>query len=499
MTAGPADGLPSLNPDAAAEILAAATPRIDRKAQAFAADLADWKVDGVVVGIGTATVTVDDGVATCDCLLAPRCAHLLALARGARVREGAGGVPDGGGPPAGDDGATSSTLTDAQRDAALAAEAMCAEVLRTGTAELTTPQRGAMLRSVHACRVQGLHRLGAASTALHNALRDPAGSEGAVDALLTTAEAAHVLLRADASGAVTASAIGTARRSYAGTGVLRLQGLACEPVITDSGYAGVVTHLVDADGEGFTLVNVVPGGPSETAAAYRRAAGLGESPMSPAELATGSVLVSGATVSDDRRLGRGKAVRATGLVAEPGEPWTMPLPAGYERVAGAADEFEGGLTIEGLDLAFSASALRSGVGGPPYPHDADVVVLAADGVILAVAWEGNQGWMRWHPGLDRMPPAARDRPAVGVAATDFPMPPVTPTTVLRRWTVRIGRHGVGAVRRDAASLERDTEWLRAAGSPFRAGLLERTAAEARPGGSDAGLLAAWLGCGVSAR
>ncbi|KIF00965.1 hypothetical protein PL81_38205, partial [Streptomyces sp. RSD-27] len=53
---------------------------------------------------------------------------------------------------------------------------------------------------------------------------------------------------------------GGGRRGYASGGPLRVHGLCREPVLTATGYGGVVTHLLGADGVPYTLSDVRPGG-----------------------------------------------------------------------------------------------------------------------------------------------------------------------------------------------------------------------------------------------
>ncbi|WP_239135355.1 hypothetical protein, partial [Streptomyces sp. SID12488] len=124
--------------------------------------------------------------------------------------------------------------------------------------------------------------------------------------------------------------IGTARRGYRpGDGGLRVHGVCREPVISATGYGGVVTHVVSDDGRWFSVADVRPGGPARARGAATAPVSLGPAVLDHAQLARGGLLITGATVSPDGRLGSGKGVRATPLT---GVPWSSgPLAALFAR------------------------------------------------------------------------------------------------------------------------------------------------------------------------
>ncbi|MGW0843811.1 hypothetical protein ACWD26_27460 [Streptomyces sp. NPDC002787] len=123
--------------------------------------------------------------------------------------------------------------------------------------------------------------------------------------------------------------VGTARRAYRPGGSLRVHGVCREPVISATGYGGVVTHLVSDDGRWFSIADVKPGGPARARGAATATVALGSGALDHARLAHGGLLISGATLSPDGRLGAGKGVRATPLT---GLSWTSgPLAALFRR------------------------------------------------------------------------------------------------------------------------------------------------------------------------
>ncbi|WP_322888015.1 hypothetical protein [Wenjunlia vitaminophila] len=202
-----------------------------------------------------------------------------------------------------------------------------------------------LLRAAHTARLAGLLRGEAAALRVVRGLRgararhDTHRLAGLVTALhellLTTAR----LAAADGDPTL----VGTARQKYRPGGSLRVLGVFREPVISATGYGGVVTHLLGDDGRWFSVADVRPGGPARARAAGNATVAIGAATLDHARLARGGLLVTGATVSPDGRLGSGRGVRATPL---PGATWTSePLAHLFarpladvvaERLAGAA-------------------------------------------------------------------------------------------------------------------------------------------------------------------
>ncbi len=110
--------------------------------------------------------------------------------------------------------------------------------------------------------------------------------------------------------APTLADIGVGRRHYEPIGTLRLHGLASEAVAATSGYAGVVTWLIDASGRVWSVSDVAPGPPSRAAAAYGSAVRLGQLALQHSELGRGTIIAQRASASADGRLGSGGGVTA---------------------------------------------------------------------------------------------------------------------------------------------------------------------------------------------
>ncbi|MFD8206766.1 hypothetical protein ACFV2S_10225 [Streptomyces sp. NPDC059695] len=434
MSTGP---LPPVAPDVLADAVEQLSARLRKKLDAAVAGCADRAAaaaDGSVrVLFGEdAAVTLRPGPsgavthadqAVCTCLLAPRCLHRAAVLGAAPLADGEGdtyGAHDPGtdGTEAADVGAaparrspcvtaerpnadagpglpvaapqddphraagTSGTepvapaaLTAAQVRAAEALWAAAAEALATGVAAGGAVVQAELLRAAHTARLAGLPRAEAAALRVVRGLRAARErSEG--QRLSDLAEAFRELLADSAalsSGSADAGGAGSARRAYAQGGSLRVYGLCREPVLSATGYGGVTTHLVGADGAAFTVSDVRPGGLARAKGAGSAPVALGGAVLDHAGLARGGLRIVGATVSADGRLGAGRGVGATPLR---GVDWSEePVAALFARpvreamAAGPADGGPG--TAAGL-----------------LGCDVEVIGAAGDGVVVRVAGEG---------------------------------------------------------------------------------------------------------------
>ncbi|MGW0706329.1 hypothetical protein ACWD4G_10240 [Streptomyces sp. NPDC002643] len=218
-------------------------------------------------------------------------------------------------------GRTPAAPTSAQVSAARALWAAAAAVLSAGVPAAGAVPQAELLRAAHTARLAGLHRAEAAALRVVRGLRGARARHDGhrladlvanVRELLLTA---GLLMVADPDQAL----IGTARRAYRPGGGLRVHGVCREPVIAATGYGGVVTHLVSDDGRWFSIADVKPGGPARARGAATATVALGSGSLNHSQLSRGGLLITGATLSPDGRLGSGKGVRATPVA---GLPWT---------------------------------------------------------------------------------------------------------------------------------------------------------------------------------
>lgn len=305
--------------------------------------------------------------ATCSCLLAPRCLHRAAALGAAPLADAPPepvaaaepNEPTGSGEPTASSGSTGSTgsgasaepagpvepadpvepapaLTAAQLRAAGALWQVAAEALAAGVTAGGAVVQAELLRAAHTARLAGLPRAEAAALRVVRGLR-AARERRAGQRLGELTEAVRELLYTAgmlASGSADPALTGTARRTYAPGGSLQVHGLCREPVLSATGYGGVVTHLLGPDGTRYSVSDVRPGGLARARGAGSASVALGGATLDHAGLARGGLRIVGATVSAEGRLGAGRGVRATPL---PGIAWTeRPAAALFGRPAAEA-------------------------------------------------------------------------------------------------------------------------------------------------------------------
>ncbi|WP_240805227.1 SWIM zinc finger family protein [Streptomyces sp. A1547] len=383
--------LPPVAPEVLAEAVENLTGRLRKKLDAAiegcAAGAARADDGSVTVRFGEdALVTLRPGPAgtvtaaeqaVCTCLLAPRCLHRAAVlgaapladpdrpphpdadadadaaSASASVPDGraesqagvgavgpssAGRVGSGAGPGSSPDGPepAAEVLTAARLRAAAALWQAAAEALAAGVTAGGAVVQAELLRAAHTARLAGLPRAEAAALRVVRGLRaarERSGAHRLGDLTGAFRELLHIagLL---ASGTAGPALTGTVRRDYRPGGSLRVYGMCREPVLSATGYGGVVTHLLAPDGARHSVSDVRPGGLARARGAGSASVALGGAALDHAGLARGGLRIAGATVSADGRLGAGRGVQATPLR---GIPWTEePAAALFGRPAAEA-------------------------------------------------------------------------------------------------------------------------------------------------------------------
>ncbi|MFD2762586.1 hypothetical protein [Micromonospora eburnea] len=356
------DRLPPVLPGVAAAAVAALPPRLHRRLDATVERVAAVPVGRVDGGVSIdcgpeALVTLTPGPtgavteahqAGCSCLLAPRCLHRTAVLVACPVADPAihpdpatttassssdssgaasgrtGRTGKAAGAPAGRTG-RSATPTKAQRAAAAALWRAAAAALAAGVPAAGAVLQAELLRAAHSARLAGLPRAESAALRTVRGLRAHRERQTG-HRLAELVEVLHDLLYVAgrlAAGDPDPALVGVLRRPYQPDGTLEVYGVCREPVLSATGYAGVVTHLVAADGRRLSFGDVKPGGPDRARECAGAVTGMGAVAVNHAVLARGGLRISGTTVSPDGRLGAGAGVRATPLT---GTDWsTGPL------------------------------------------------------------------------------------------------------------------------------------------------------------------------------
>ncbi|RPK69277.1 hypothetical protein EES43_00475 [Streptomyces sp. ADI96-02] len=379
--------LPPVAPDVVAGAVESLTTRLRKKLDAAIASHAALPVtaDGPVLRVrcgedaevtlapGPSGTVTEAGQAVCGCLLAPRCLHRTAVLgacpvadaepkaeepdlhrtgdgppsgtgdgppSGTGARSGPPGVPAAEGPSAAssDQAETPAVPLPAQVAAAAALWSATAAVLAAGVPAAGAVPQAELLRAAHSARLAGLHRAEATALRVVRGLRGARTRDGGHRLADLVADVRELLLTTCllSAGDPDPALVGTARRTYRPGGSLRVHGVCREPVVTATGYGGVVTHVVADDGRWFSVADVKPGGVARARGAATATVALGAGSLSHAQLSRGGMLVSGATLSPDGRLGSGRGVRAT---PAPGLAWTDgPLAALFARPPAEAVE-----------------------------------------------------------------------------------------------------------------------------------------------------------------
>ncbi|MFC5830575.1 hypothetical protein [Nonomuraea insulae] len=196
-----------------------------------------------------------------------------------------------------------------------------AAVLVAGVPAAGAVAQAELLRAAHTARLAGLPRAEAAALRVVQGLRS-AREKRSGDRLADLVSALRELLLVAGRLAVAdpdPELVGSVRRTYEQGGSLRVHGVFREPVISATGYGGVVTHVITEDGRWFSVADVRPGGSARARGAGTATVAIGSGMLNHAQLARAGLLITGATISPDGRLGAGKGVRAT---PANGMPWT---------------------------------------------------------------------------------------------------------------------------------------------------------------------------------
>ncbi|MGW4962442.1 SWIM zinc finger family protein [Nonomuraea sp. NPDC004186] len=433
--------LPPVTPEVVAAAVESLTSRLRKKLDAAIEQYAALPVtaggegvriacgeDAVVtLSPGPSAVITDGGQASCSCLLAPRCLHRAAVLSACPIgdalpggeetasRDSSDAEPalagsDGaqtaaepevsGTPDSAAEGADEATgPTAAQVAAATALWAAAAAVLAAGVPAAGAVPQAELLRAAHTARLAGLPGAEAAALRVVRGLRAArARHDGHRLADLVSALRELLLTAGRLAGADPDPALaGTVRRNYQPGGSLKVYGVFREPVISATGYGGVVTHVVAEDGRWYSVADVKPGGSARARGAATAPVAIGPAMLNHSQLSRAGLLIVGATVSPDGRLGAGKGVRATPVS---GMPWTEgPMAALFARPLAEA----AGARLSGHAWSESDTAEQA---REPVGCDLVIVGAAGDHVLARAVLPDSGGDVRGHGPLIRLVPAS---------------------------------------------------------------------------------------------
>ena len=228
-----------------------------------------------------------------------------------------------------------------QRRAARELVNSIAQLLRVGVANAGVVVQSGLLRAIHQCRADGLHRLaalglrvvaGTSEFRVRAPASDPAQLAEDIADLLETSW--HVLGR----NAVASFWIGTARRKQLPVRPRKLHGMFAEPIITRSGFSGAAAYFLGEDNRIYTASDVRAGDAQHARDAYLGGIEIGPLIQPAKQLARGLYLGTDLTASQDGRLGRGKGIKiveqgsSTWQVEAIQERFRRPLPDQWNAV-----------------------------------------------------------------------------------------------------------------------------------------------------------------------
>jgi hypothetical protein len=328
---------PTIAPDLIAAMIAATPQRVRHRLDRAPDAAASWEwqagESAWLVQTGGETVTLPRGQilsieqVRCTCLLAPTCFHVLACITLLQV-EIAGSAPgdvEDASEAAPAEVEDMVAVDEEQRRATQDLMSAVGQVLRVGVANTGVVMQSGVLRAIHQCRAEGLHRLAALGLRViagtgefraRAATSDPARlAEDIADVLETSR---HVLGRQPVAGYW----IGTARRRQAPVHPRKLHGLFAEPILTRSGFAGAAVLFLGEDDRIYSASDVRPGAAERARDAYLGGIEIGPLVQPAKQLARGLYLGTELTASHEGRLGRGKGTR---LVEHGPSTWQVEL------------------------------------------------------------------------------------------------------------------------------------------------------------------------------
>jgi hypothetical protein len=374
---------PTVSPELIAALIESTPDRVRRRLDRTPEAAASWQwqvsEEAWSVDTGGETVTLPHGHVirveqlACTCLLSPRCFHVLACLTRLEVAivESPQAEPREQAEPASpNEGEDVVEPEEKQQHATRELVNNVGQLLRVGVANAGVVVQSGLLRAVHQCRADGLHRLAAlglrviAGTSEFRAraqASDPAQlAEDLADVLETSR---HVL----SQKAIASFWIGTARRKQLPVRPRKLHGLFAEPIITRSGFSGAAVYFLGEGDQIYTASDVRPGDAQHARDAYLGGIEIGPIIQPAKQLARGLYLGTDLTASQDGRLGRGKGIK---IVAQGPSTWQVeaiqerfqrPLPeqwnAVYAQTALPADA-----RPAGWDFVFLSGTVLGAVG-----------------------------------------------------------------------------------------------------------------------------------------
>jgi hypothetical protein len=414
---------PTTSPELVAAMIESTPDRVRRRLDQNPDAAAVWQWQsteiGWSIGAGGETVSLPHGHISradqiaCTCLLSPGCFHVLACltrlqpaivepARGDEARQDEPLSADSEGDVVEPD--------DGQRNAARELVGRLTDLLRIGVANAGIVVQSGLLRAVHQCRADGLHRLAALGLRVITGIGEFRARAPAADPVQLAEDMCDALETAIlivARKAIDGYWFGTARRKQVSVRPRRLHGLFAEPITTTSGFTGAVVYFLGEDERLYTASDVRPGDPQRIRDAYFGGIEFGSLVQPAKQLARSVYLGTDLTSSADGRLGRGKTVkvveqgRSTWEVASVQSRFRPGLREQWEAIY-ARNALPADARAAGWDFVFLEGTVKGALGPEllfePSPA-AQFIRLAIENDSKALCYRENLRMLGHAPGL----------------------------------------------------------------------------------------------------
>jgi hypothetical protein len=414
---------PTVAPELVASMIQSTPDRVRRRLDRTpdAAESWQWQAtdEAWSVDTGGETVTLWHGHIVsvdqirCTCLLSPGCFHVLACLTRLQVLIVESSAPE---PTASNEPAASESSEDLaepdekQRTAAREMVRSMAELLRVGVANAGVVVQSGLLRAVHQCRADGLHRLAALGLKVLTGISEFRARAATADPEQLATDACDILettVHVLSERAINGFWIGTARRTQIPVRPRKLHGLFAEPIVTRSGFTGAAVYFLGEDDRFYTASDVRPGDPQRVRDAYLGGIEIGAMVQPAKQLARGLYLGTDMTASPDGRLGRGKGIK---IVEQGRSSWQTesiqqrfrrPLSEQWETIY-AQTALPADVRTGGWDLVFFDGTVLGAAGAEllvaPNTH-ASPIHLAIENECESLCFRENLRILSFAPGL----------------------------------------------------------------------------------------------------
>lgn len=272
---------------------------------------------------------------SCSCLMSPKCIHILACCSCLPLEQGETNESVHQEPSNAEserqtdrelDTRTVEVSDDMRSNAIFARESLSA-LLHVGARNAGILLQSGLLRAGHSCRASDLFALSNTLLRIAEGVQRFRQQSDEADSLALKQDIAYAFFTCHSllnQSSVPKWIVGQSRRIFESLEVRKLNGIFAEPILTRSGFAGVCVYLQDTNEGGlFTVNELRTGDIGLVRQAYRGGMDLGGITLEAKALCRNTFAVQELTVSEDGRLGKGKATRWATTKRELSDPFSV--------------------------------------------------------------------------------------------------------------------------------------------------------------------------------